>query len=46
MSHRSKRNKVVSLTKTTKKDRTHKESIIDKVKKYADTFDNIYAFSF
>ena len=46
MSHRSKRNKVVSLTKTGKKDKTHKEGIVEKVKNYADKFDNIYAFSF
>ena len=43
---KSKRNKVVSLTKTKKKTKDHKTSLIDKIHKYVDSYERMYVFSY
>ena len=41
----SKRNKVVSLTKTKKKTKSFKELLVEKIHKTITKFDNIFVFS-
>lgn len=43
---RSKRNKIVALTKTKSKTKAHKVELVEKVKSYVDKFENIFVFSF
>ncbi|XVF68101.1 hypothetical protein PTKIN_Ptkin10aG0176100 [Pterospermum kingtungense] len=43
---KSKRNKIVSLSKTKKKGREHKETIVKAIKEAAENYNSIYVFSF
>lgn len=43
---RSKRNKVVALTKTKSKTKAHKIELVEKVQSLIDKFENIFVFSF
>ncbi|WCJ18243.1 hypothetical protein M5689_000613 [Euphorbia peplus] len=43
---KSKRNKAVSLTKTKKKGREHKETIVNSIREAAEAYNSIYVFSF
>ncbi|EOX97390.1 hypothetical protein QUC31_015717 [Theobroma cacao] len=43
---KSKRNKIVSLSKTKKKGREHKESIVNAIREAAESYNSIYVFSF
>ena len=42
---KSKRNKVISLTKTTKKTKSFKEELITKIKESIDKYENLFVFS-
>ncbi|XP_078427624.1 ribosomal protein L10 family protein [Wolffia australiana] len=42
----SKRNKVVTLSKTKKKGREHKESIVNSIRQALDEYSSVYAFTF
>ncbi|XP_043715095.1 mRNA turnover protein 4 homolog [Telopea speciosissima] len=43
---KSKRNRPVTLSKTTKKGRNHKESIVNSIRQAVDSYNSIYVFSF
>ncbi|XVE48704.1 hypothetical protein DITRI_Ditri01bG0023500 [Diplodiscus trichospermus] len=43
---KSKRNKIVSLSKTKKKGREHKESIVNAIREAVENYNSIYVFSF
>ncbi|XWS67598.1 hypothetical protein CRYUN_Cryun04dG0019500 [Craigia yunnanensis] len=43
---KSKRNKLVSLSKTKKKGREHKESVVNALREAAENYNSIYVFSF
>jgi mRNA turnover protein 4 len=43
---RSKRNKLVTLSKVKKKDRTWKEGLINNVRNFVETYNTLYLFKF
>ncbi|OAY39900.1 mRNA turnover protein 4 homolog [Manihot esculenta] len=43
---KSKRNRAVSLTKTKKKGREHKETIVNSIREAVESYDSIYVFTF